>query len=173
QGVVRIGAPVAVELPDVAHFADLVEIELGRDQFAAVARTGRDETSARIAKVALPVEFADVPRRLGADAVDRADEVGIRDRVRRLFELPQVFGKAGDSRRRIEDDFGAAESERTRAFRKMTVIADVDADLAVLGLEYRIAQIAGTKIELLPESRQAMRDVVLAVLAQVAAIGVD
>src|SRR5580765_5406336 len=60
QCAVRIRSPVAVELPDVAHFADLVEIELGGDQFAAVARAGRDEAAARVAEVALPVEFADV-----------------------------------------------------------------------------------------------------------------
>src|SRR4249920_81908 len=70
QCAVRIRTPVAVKLPDISHFADLVEIEIGGDQFAAVARAGRDEAAARVAEVALPVEFADVPRRFRADAVD-------------------------------------------------------------------------------------------------------
>src|SRR5580765_865514 len=60
---VRVRPPVAVELPDVAHFADLVEVEFGGDQFAAVARSGRDKAAARVVKVTLPVEFPDVPRR--------------------------------------------------------------------------------------------------------------
>src|SRR5579863_1289185 len=162
QHLVRVRPAVAIELPDVAYLANLVEVELGGDEFAAVTRAGRDEGAARIAEVALPVKFADVPRRLGADAIDRANEVGVGDGMRGLFELPQIFGQAGDRGRRIEHDLRPAEAERTRAFRKMAVVADVYADLAVLGLEHRITEIAGAEIEFLPETRQAMRNMVLA-----------
>src|SRR6188768_2201276 len=90
---IAFGPAVAVELPDVAHLADLVEVELGGDQLALVAARVRDELPARVAEVALSVELADVPGRFLADAVDRADEVRVGDGVRRLLELPQVFGQ--------------------------------------------------------------------------------
>jgi hypothetical protein len=67
--------------------------------------------AAGIAEVAGAVEFADVPGRLGADAVDRADEVAVGDGVRGLLELPEVFAEAGDGGRRVEDDLRAVETE--------------------------------------------------------------
>src|SRR5690606_27705561 len=74
---VAVRTAVAVELPDVADFADLVEVEIGDDQLVLVAGTLRDNLSARVGEIALSIELADVPRRLGADAVDRADEVAV------------------------------------------------------------------------------------------------
>jgi hypothetical protein len=51
------------------------------------------------------------------------------------------------------------------------VVADVDADLADRGVEDRVAQVAGTEVELLPEAVD-LRDVVLAVFAEVFTVGV-
>jgi hypothetical protein len=47
--------------------------------------------TARVAEIALTVKFADVPRRLSSDAVDRADEITVGDGVRGLFEFPKIF----------------------------------------------------------------------------------
>jgi hypothetical protein len=55
----------------------------------------------------------------------------------------------------------------------MAVVADVDADLAGGGVEYRISEIARTEIELLPESWTDVGDVVLPVLAEIRAVGID
>ena len=56
---------------------------------------------------------------------------------------------------------------------EVAVVADVDADLADRGVEDRVAQVARAEVELLPEARVAVRDVDLAELAEVLAVGVD
>src|ERR1041385_8671732 len=150
QDPVRAGPAAAEELPRAAHFLDHVEVELADDQLVLVAAALRDELAARVDEVRLTVELADVPRRLGADAVDRADEVAVRDRVCGLLELPQVLGEPGDRRRRVVDDLGAVEAERTRTLGEVAVVADVDADPRVLGLERRIAEVARAEEVLLP-----------------------
>jgi hypothetical protein len=53
------------------------------------------------------------------------------------------------------------------------VITDIYADGSVLGFENGIAQIARREVELLPESGMHVRDVVLAVLAQIASVCID
>src|SRR5436305_872796 len=90
---IRLRPPVAVELPGAPDLLDLVEVEVRDDDLVLVARRLRDELPARVREVALAVELADLPRALGPDAVDRADEVAVRDRVRRLLELPEVLGE--------------------------------------------------------------------------------
>ena len=54
----------------------------------------------------------------------------------------------------------------------MTVVTDVDPDRADRRLEDREAQVPRPKVELLPEALH-LRDVVLAILAEVAAVGID
>src|SRR5436305_5680775 len=93
--VVRLRTAVAVELPRVADFADLVHIEVRDHERVLIARGHREHLAARIAEVALAVKLADVPRRLVADAVDGADEVAVRDGVGGLLELPEIFGESG------------------------------------------------------------------------------
>src|SRR3546814_6049093 len=56
--------------------------------------------------------------------------------------------------------------------REVAVVADVDAEPAVGGVEHRPAGVAGLEEELLLEAGD-LRDVGLAVLAEVAAVGVD
>ena len=133
---------------------------------------GREEVPARVDDVRRAVEAADVPRRLGADAVRRRDEVAVRHGVRGLLELPEVLREAGDRRRRVEDDLGAVQAERARALGEVAVVADVDADLRVPRLEDRVAEVARLEEVLLPEAG-GVRDVVLAVLAEVRAVGVE
>src|SRR3954454_21815242 len=173
QPRVRIRPAIPEELPRVAHFADLVEVELRGDECVFVAIGDGEELSARIDEVALSIKLADVPRSFESDAIDRADEVAVRDGVRRLLELPEVFAQSGDCRRRIEHDLRSIQPELARAFGEVAVVADVDADLAVLRIEDRIAEVAGTEVELFPEAGGDVRDVVLAVLAEVGAVGVD
>src|SRR5256885_5452267 len=55
----------------------------------------------------------------------------------------------------------------------MTVVADVDSDARVLGLEHRVSEIAGCKVKLLPESGMTVRNVMLAVFSEIAAVGID
>src|SRR5439155_6232073 len=69
---VGLRPPVAVELPHVADFEDLVEVEVRHHDLVPIARGLRDTPAARIAKIALAVELADVPWLLVADPVDGA-----------------------------------------------------------------------------------------------------
>jgi hypothetical protein len=83
-----------------------------------------------------------------------------------LLELPQVLTQAGDRRRRVEDDLGAVEAEFAPALGEVAVVTDIDADLTDRGVEDRIAEVAGPKVELLPETGITVRDVVLAVATE-------
>ena len=67
----------------------------------------------------------------------------------------------------------AVQRQRAPAFREMAVVADVDAELDVCGLEHRVAQVARLEEELLVEARIDLRDVRLAIFAEVLAVGVD
>src|SRR5690242_21087315 len=93
--------------------------------------------------------------------------------MRGLLELPQVLREPGNGCTRIEHDLRAIESQLARAFREVSVIADVYANLRVPRLEHRIAEVARPKVELLPESRRAVRDVILPVFAEIRTVGVD
>ncbi len=55
----------------------------------------------------------------------------------------------------------------------MAVVADDDADAADRCVEHGVAEVAGLEEVLLPEDRADLRDVCLAVLAEVRAVGVD
>ena len=91
--------------------------------------------------------------------------------MRRLFQLPQVLREPGDSRRRIEDDFGAVQAEKARAFGEVAVVADVDADRREPRLEDRVAEVARLEEVLLPESGR-VRDVIFPVFPEVRPVGV-
>ena len=62
--------------------------------------------------------------------------------------------------------------EGTPAFGEVSVIANVDADLANCGVEDRVAAITRTEVELLPKAAD-MWNVLLAVLAEVGAVGIN
>src|SRR5262245_61723576 len=134
EDAVRVGAAVAEELPRAANLLDHVEVELADDQLVLVFAAARQNLATRIDEVRVAVELTDVPRRLGADAVDRADEVAVRDRVCGLLDLPQILREPGDRRRRVVDNLGAVEAERARTLGEVAVVADVHADLRVAGL---------------------------------------
>ncbi|MNR90109.1 hypothetical protein D3C72_210870 [compost metagenome] len=93
--------------------------------------------------------------------------------MRGLLQLPEVLRKARHGGRRVEDDLGAVKAQEARAFGEVAVVADVDADRGVASLEGGIAEVTGLEVELLPEAGEQMRDVLLAELAEVAAVRVD
>src|SRR5690606_34902099 len=170
---IKIGSAVAEELPRVSNFADLVHIKIGDNKFVLIAASFGEDLPARIAKIALAVKLADVPRSFGTDAVYRPDEISVRDRVCRLLELPEIFAQTRDSRRRIENYLGAVQPEASCTFGKVAVVANINADPRDRRIETRIAEIAGTKIELFPKAGSDVRDVRLAILAEVFAIRID
>src|SRR5271154_4511738 len=170
---VGFGTAVAIELPGVADFLDFVEIQVGDEEFVFVAAGLRYDLTFGITKITFAVEFTDFPGLLGADAVDSGDEILIGDSVSGLLELPKIFGETCDGGGGIVNNLGAIETEAARAFWEMAVVADVDANFCVAGLENWIAGVTGSEIKFLPEAGMAMRDVVLAVFAEVAAVGID
>ena len=135
------------------------------------ARDVADELAARVDEVAGAVEVV-VAVLLHAHPVDRGDEVLVGHRGRGLLELPQVGRQAPAGGRRVVDDLRAREPQRAPALGEVPVVADVDADPADGGVPHRPAQVAGPEVELLPEALH-LRDVVLAVLAEHRAVGVD
>src|SRR5262245_29050864 len=123
---VGLGPSIPVELPDPPDFFDHVEVHVGGHELVLILAPFGEELAARVDEVAVAVEFPDAPRRFLSDAVDAAHEVAVRDRVRRLLELPEVLGEPGDRRRRIEDDLGALQPEEPGPFREVPVVTDVD-----------------------------------------------
>src|SRR5439155_15382625 len=123
--------------------------------------------------VALAVKLADFPGSFRADAIDGGDEIGVGDGVGGLLEFPKIFGEAGNGGGGVVDDFRAVETEDARALGEMAIVANVHADASVASLEDGIAGVAGREIKLLPKAWVAMRNVVLAVFAEVAAVSVN
>src|SRR5713101_3223115 len=85
QRAVRLRTPVAIKLPDLSHFLDHVEIEIGDQHFIFIAAGLGEDLAARIAEIALAVKLSNVPWLFPTNAVDRAYEVAVRCGVRGLF----------------------------------------------------------------------------------------
>src|ERR1035437_5115713 len=173
QGLIHVGTAVAEELPGLAHLDDHIEIEVRGEDLVFVAARLREDAAARIAEVALAVEFTDGPRGFGAHAVDGAHEIAVGHGVRGLLQLPQILAETGHGGRWVEDNLGAGQSQGARAFGEVAVVADVDADFDEAEVEHREAEVSGAEVELLPEAGRDVRDVGLAVLAEVSAVVVD
>src|SRR5215472_5017552 len=172
QRSVLVGTAVPVELPQVSDLGQLGHVQVPDHHLVLVVGGGvANELAARVHEVGLAVEVV-VAERLHADPVDRADEVLVGHRGGRLLKPPQVLGQAPAGRRRVEHDPRAGQAERPPALGEVPVVADVHADPARRGVEHRVAHVARPEVELLPEPLD-LRDVRLAVLAQVAAVGVD
>src|SRR5215471_17176487 len=164
---------VAEKLPYFAHFRDHVEVQVRNDDFVLIAAGLSDDLAARIAEIALAIKLADAPRLFGSNAINRADKITIRNRVSRLFKFPQVLGQSGYRSRWVEDNLSPIQPQDSGAFREMPVITDIHTHARILGLKDRIAKVSGREVKLFPESGMAVRNVVLAVFAQIAAVGVD
>jgi hypothetical protein len=168
-----IGPPVAEKLPRASHFRNLVQIQICGEHFVLIPRSLGNDLPARIGEVARSVKLADVPGRLGANAVDGSDKVAVGRGVRRLLELPKIFAEAGDGCGRIEDDLCSVEAEAASTLGKVAVVANVDADLCEAEIEDGITEIAGAEIELLPKARRDVGYVGLAIFAEIGAIVLD
>src|SRR5437660_4524653 len=84
-----------------------------------------------------------------------------------------MFGEARDGCGRVINNLRAVQSQNPRALGEMAVVADINSDTRVTGRKDGIARIARREIKFFPEAGMAVRDVVLAVLAEVAPVGVD
>src|SRR5258708_16811854 len=168
---VTLGTPIAEELPRLSGLRNHVEIDVGHQHRIFRAARLRKDLSARIAEVALAIELADVPRLLASHAVDRADKISIRPRMRRLLQFPQVLRKSGYRRRRIENNLGAIHSQDPRPFGKMAVVADIHPDARELRIEHGITHISRGEVKIFPESRMHLRNVMISVFSQVSAVG--
>src|SRR5215475_1240696 len=172
QRTVAVRAPVPVELPQLPHLVEHPHVQVAdHDLLGGVGGGPAHDLPARVGEVGLPVEVV-VAERLDAYPVDRADEVLVGDRGAGLLQPPQVLRQPPARRRRVEDDLGAGQAERPPALGEMPLVADVDADPADRGVEHRVAEVAGAEVVLLPEPLH-LRDVVLAVLTEEGAVGVD
>src|SRR4029079_16879803 len=79
---VRVGPAVAVELPRVAHLVDHVEVHVAHEQLLVVRVADvADELAARVDEIGLAVEIVVAQILFDADAVDRAHEVAVGQRV--------------------------------------------------------------------------------------------
>src|SRR3954452_7618106 len=130
--VVLVRAPVPVELPRLADPPDRVEVDVAHDDLALVgARDVAHVVAVRADEVRRAVErhslLAELVE-LAADPVVGADEVAVRDRGRRLLELPQPVGDAGGGGGRVEHQLRTGEAEHPPALGEVPVVADVDAD---------------------------------------------
>src|SRR5260370_6988024 len=146
-------AAVTIELPGVTDFLNFIEIQFGDQQFILVAAGLLHDFPARVAEIALAVEFADLPGSFRADAVDGGDKVGVSNRVRRLLQFPEIFGKAGDSGRRVVDDFRAVESEDARAFWEVAARTKVNPHPGGNNLGKRGARISRRVIQFFSNTR--------------------
>src|SRR5207249_4477822 len=116
-------------------FLNFIQIQIRNDDFLFIARALRNDLAARRAEITLAIELTDVPRMLASNAVDRADEVTIRHRMGRLLELPEVFTQTGNRSRRIKHNLRSVQTQGPRAFREVTIVADVHADIRELRFE--------------------------------------
>ena len=134
-----------------------------------------DEVAARVDDLAGAVE---VDRELAvlvvlaSDPVRLQHEVAVRDGRARPLDLPEPVRQAGLGGVRVEDDVRAVQAELAPSLGEVPVVADVHADLADGGVEDRVAEVARAEVELLPEPVE-VRQVVLAVLAEDRAVGID
>src|SRR5216683_7893235 len=96
QRAVRLRTPVAIKLPDLSHFLDHVEIEIGDQHFVFIAAGLGEDLAARIAEVTLAVKLSNVPGLFPTNTIDRTDEVSVRRGVSGLLEFPQIFRESRD-----------------------------------------------------------------------------
>src|SRR5437899_8155617 len=169
---IHVRAPVPVELPGVPHLAYEIEIEVGDEELLVFLRSLRHDLAARVREVARAVVVVRTELFLLSDTIDRPHPVAVRDGMGGLLDEPKVHRQPARGGRGNEDELRSVKAEHPRALGEVAVVADVHADLPYGGVEDRVAEVAGAEVELLPEAVD-VRDVRLAVLAEVLAVGVD
>src|SRR4051812_22379970 len=152
QLVVGVGPAVSVEGPSIAYQFDLVDVEVAHDELRLVGVAHvTDELTFGVYEVALPVEVV-VAERFDANTVDGADVVHVGDGSGRLLDAPDVLAEAAMSGRRVEHDLGAVQAEGPPTLGEVAVVADVDPHPAGPRLEERVAAVARTGGENLPQA---------------------
>src|SRR5665213_652062 len=164
QAPVAIWPTITIERPRVADVGEYAHVKVTNNELILGARGVLPNfLTSGIHKVRGPVEIV-VTEFFGPHSIDRSDEVLVCYRGGWLFKVPKMRRQPATGCRRIEHDSSARESEGPPTFGEVAVVADIDADGSNGGVKDRIAQIAGSKVKLLPEALD-LRDVVLAVLA--------
>src|SRR5258708_38650073 len=135
---ITVRTTIAIELPDIANFSKHVQIQIGNDKLVLIARSIGNNLSAWIAEIALSVKFTDIPWGLSPDTIDRTNKITVRNRVRRLFQFPQILRKSSHRCRRIKHNLCSVQTQQARAFREMPIVTDIDADCSELCFENRI-----------------------------------
>src|SRR4029453_18710764 len=173
---VRVGSPIAVELPGVAYAFDHVQIKITYPYvFILIAAHRADHVALRIAELAGAIESDGqlaVLVVLTTDPIRCCNEVAVGRGGGRLLDFPESIGQARLGGVGVEDDLRAVQAERAPSFRKVPVVTDIDPDGTDGSLEHWVAQIAWPEVELLPELIE-VRNVVLAVLSEDGAVGID
>src|SRR6267143_5926446 len=85
QHAVALRPPVAEKLPDLAHFQDHVEVEIGHQYLVLVPTGLGDDLAAGIAKITLAVELANAPGLFFANPVNGANEIAVGHGMSWLF----------------------------------------------------------------------------------------
>src|ERR1035437_10331511 len=92
--VVGLGSAVSVKGPCPPDVVDHSEVEIAHHyRLVDIGGNLAYELAAGVDEIRLPVELVGA-QRLHTDAVDRSDEVLVRDRRCRLLEAPQVLRKS-------------------------------------------------------------------------------
>src|SRR5258705_8765405 len=125
-------------MPCCAGLLNFIHSQISDQKLGLIAAGLRNDFTSRIAEITFAVELPDFPRLLCAYAIDGGNKIGVRDRVRGLLELPQIFGETSDRGGRIVDNLSAVQTENARALRKMAIVTDVHADSSVTCFENRI-----------------------------------
>src|SRR3989475_2342871 len=90
---IHVRATIPVELPRIPHLAHEIQVKVSDEQLLLFLRRLRDDLAARIREVARTVIVVRTELFLLSDAIDRADPVSVRDRVRRLLDEPEMHRK--------------------------------------------------------------------------------
>jgi len=182
QVAVCVDAAVTKERPMGALLVKVVEIGGSDEDFFTCAGLG-DDFAARVTDETLSPELDAVAAGwcLVADSVGHGDVAAVGDGMRALNGLPGAvlaFAEGFFFRRMPADGSGKKEDFRTAQCGEAgglgipLVPADANADFCVSGLPGTEAKIAGSEEKFLVEER-VIRDVHLAVFAEVAAIGIN
>src|SRR5690606_5606641 len=186
QLLVRVDATVAQERPVSAHHIHRLEIAIGDEDLLIPAGLG-EHASVRVShERSAPeldagcVRFA-ARQHLVAHAIDRAHVHAVGNRVTALDGFPRcllalavllLLGRQPADRSRIEQDLGSGECGEACSLRVPLIPAHQHPDPAELRVPTAEAEIARREVELLVELG-IVRDVHLAILAQVRALCVD
>jgi len=171
--VVSVWTTIAVERPTIAHHADLVHVEIAHDELVLECVANfTNKLAFWVYEIALTIEVVGAVLCFDTNAVDRADLIHVCNSRSWLLEAPDVFRQTTACCRWVEHNFCTVESECTPAFWEVAVVTDVHANFANCSIKNWVTMCARCEVVLLPKTRN-LRNVLLAILAEVTAISID